>query len=124
MSTAIRVNKVVKCKIAALCKHPILASDHHVVCIRCKLLSKAKLCNQYSRCVECQHMSIEGYTDAAIVLYYYLCGVDTLRGVRNNCNRRTSLTYTTGRLPQNQELMNRFYNIAVEVKDPHKGKNS
>lgn len=90
MPTAIRVKKVVKCKSAALCKHPILASDHHVVCVRCKLLSKSKLCTQYSRCVECIHMSIEGYEDAAIVCHWLRRGVDIFEGISfsKNCNRR------------------------------------
>ena len=90
MLSATQVQNVVKCKTTALCRHPIFASDNHVVCFRCKLLSKTKLCDLVNRCVECQSMSVDSFMQLAIAVDLYTSGID----VFVNCNEQCHLTHS------------------------------
>ena len=102
MLSATRVKIVVKCKTTALCRHPVFASDNHVVCFRCKLLSKAKLCDLNNRCVECQCMSVDSFMQLAVAVDLHTSGVD----IFVNCDEKCNLTHSFDLL----ELLQRWEN--------------
>ena len=76
-----RVITRVKCKRAALCRHVVLSSDHHVLCFRCKMLGNQipRFCSIDNRCVECIHMRVYDMFLLAIVTTLFESGIDVLR---------------------------------------------
>lgn len=74
-----RVKTVVKCKLSALCQHPVLASDCHVVCHRCKLRLGSPICDKTTRCVECINCTKLDIQLFDIVVKLYKCGHDILK---------------------------------------------